>query len=241
MYKRYSRNCGYSYALGAFPTFELLQNRPEQVLEVIIHPSFLESTEAIRVQSLLASQLPAVPLRIDAKAIQRLSPKENCYLIGIFATQAPEPLPDASHLLLVNPMNMGNVGTIMRTMLGFAVRDLVLLQPAMDHWDPRVVRASMGAIFSLRIGSCANLAEYLARFPDHAYYPLMLQGRYALEDAPRSSAAFALILGNEAHGLDDAYADLGCSLVIPHAMSIDSLNITVAAGIALESFYRHTK
>ena len=45
------------------------------------------------------------------------SPKSNCYAIGVFKTFY-EPLQKGNHIVLVNPMDMGNMGTIMRTMLG---------------------------------------------------------------------------------------------------------------------------
>ena len=47
-----------------------------------------------------------------------------------------------------------------------------------------------------------------------------------------------LILGNEASGLPDAFAQMGVSTLIPHSHQIDSLNLAIAAGIGMYAFTR---
>ena len=239
MWKPYRSDADYSYTLGAYPTCELIQARPAEVQALIMHPSFSGTETAATVGDFAAAR--HIPLQIDAKAISRLSPRENCYLIGIFHKYQDQLAPQRAHLLLVQPSNRGNVGTIMRTMLGFGLRDLAVVRPAADIFHPQTVRASMGALFALRHSFTASLQEYREAYAAHLLYPLMLQGRYTLSDVPRSSAPYTLILGNEATGLDPACADLGYSIRIEHDAAIDSLNLTVAAGIALESFYRNTQ
>ena len=59
-------------------------------------------------------------------------------------------LDDANHVVLVNPGDMGNMGTIIRTMLGFNYSNLAIIKPGVDVFDPRVIRASMGALFNTR-------------------------------------------------------------------------------------------
>lgn len=44
-YKRYNEKAEYSYCFGPFPTFELLENRPERAVEVLYHSAV---TDAIR-------------------------------------------------------------------------------------------------------------------------------------------------------------------------------------------------
>jgi len=235
VWKTYRQGSDYSYALGAFPTWELLQHRPEQVLEVLMHPSFVSSETG---QAIL-EQSENVPwqVHIDAKAIARLSPKENCYLIGVFAKYSDALELNASNVLLVQPANAGNVGTIMRSMLGFGVNDLAIIPPAVDCFDPRVVRAAMGAHFRMRFTTYPDYAAYAQHFPQHHLYPFMLQGAVRLQDATLTQP-FSLIFGNESTGLDASYAHVGQSVVIEHANTIDSLNVTIAAGIALHHFAR---
>ena len=47
---------------------------------------------------------------------------------------------------------------------------------------------------------------------------------------------FALIFGNEASGLPEEFATYGTSVLIPHSDRIDSLNLSVAAGIGMYAF-----
>lgn len=234
-WKSYRSGADYSYTLGAFPSFELMQQRPEQVLALLMHPSFAAQEAAARVEQFAAEH--RLPLQVEAKAIQRLSPKENCYLIAIFAKYEDELQGTQKHLLLDRPANAGNLGTIMRTMRGFGFNDLAVLPPAVDLFDPRVVRASMGALFGLRCQRFEEWAAYRQRFADRALYPFMLNGRYPLQEAPAPQGPYTLIFGNEASGLGDAFAGVGHSLVIPQEPVVDSLNLTIAVGIACHHFY----
>ena len=49
----------------------------------------------------------------------------------------------------MNPSDMGNMGTIIRTGIGFGIRNLAIVEPAVDVFNPRVVRASMGSLFQM--------------------------------------------------------------------------------------------
>ena len=44
----------------------------------------------------------------------------------------------------------------------------------------------------------------------------------------------SLIFGNESRGLDDSYLQIGTPLRIRHLDTVDSLNLTIAAGIAMQ-------
>jgi TrmH family RNA methyltransferase len=238
MLKIYRSSAEYSYTLGAFPTFELLKFRPDVAEHLYLHPDFVQSEAAERLIDLAKSY--EIKHTIDSKIFRRLSPKENCYVIASFAKYSASLNPTKNHLILVNPSDMGNLGTIMRTMLGFAVLDLCLIKPAPDLFDPKVIRASMGAIFALRFSFLESISEYQSQFSRHQLYPLISDANILLEEVKLSGVPYALVLGNEARGLDVSFHGIGTPLRITHEKMIDSLNITVAAGIALESFYRRT-
>ena len=140
-------------------------------------------------------------------------------------------------MVLVNPSNAGNMGTIMRSCLGFGVRDLAIIPPAVDHFDPKVIRASMGAAASVRTEVFASFEEYSARFPDNKLYPFMLDGSTKLHETVIEKP-FSLIMGNEATGLPPEFSKIGRPIRIDHSNAIDSLNITIAASIGL---YEATK
>jgi len=47
---------------------------------------------------------------------------------------------------------------------------------------------------------------------------------------------FSLVFGNEATGLDDSFLQKGTSIIIPQSEEVDSLNITIAAGVGMYLF-----
>ncbi len=229
--KLYKKGADESYTLGVFPTIELLKNRPEIVKRVVVHSSIEENRGYPLIKELC--QKHHITIDIHDPTIKKLSPKNNCYAIGVFHVFHDE-LEDHNHVVLVNPMDMGNMGTIMRTMLGFEVRDLAIVRPACDVFDPKVIRASMGAIFSLRVKYYESFEDYHAQF-DHEMYPFMLKGAENIHHV-KPHGTFSLIFGNESSGLPDDYLKYGQSVFIPHSNAIDSLNLSQSLGIGLYHF-----
>ncbi|MBP5489548.1 MAG: TrmH family RNA methyltransferase [Lachnospiraceae bacterium] len=232
--KPYKRGCGYSYALGAFPTFELLRKRPERAIGVFVHSTFPERE---KVAELCAQN--GIPVWDNDKAIARLSDKENVFVIGVFRTYEDKLDTEVPHLMLVNPSNMGNMGTILRSCLAFGIHDVAVIAPGVDWMNPKVVRASMGAMFSMRIAMYNSFEEYVcfASGVGREYFPFMLNGGTELSpvSCPKPKL-YTLIFGNEAAGLPAEYAEVGTAIKIPQSEEVDSLNLTIAVGIGLFCF-----
>lgn len=228
-WKKYYHEATYSYTFGLFPTLELLQHRPQQAREILLTSSS-ERSSAINAIRTHGREL-AIPITTNDKLIQRLSPKDNTYAIGVFEKYWRTLDPTADHLVLVNPADMGNLGAILRTMLGFGVYDLALIRPAADIFDPHTIRASMGALFQARFAYFATFEDY-AKIGDRSFYPFMTDGEADLREV-RFQRPFSLIFGSERAGLPPKFHTLGTSLRIPQQPAIDSLNLPVAVGIAL--------
>ena len=135
-------------------------------------------------------------------------------------------------MVLVNPSNAGNLGTIIRSCLGFGYKDIAIIRPAVDIFDPKTVRASMGALFGVRFAYYDSFEAYAKEVPTHRFYPFMLQ-----TDTPLHSCTFqkphALIFGNEASGLPASFLQVGTPVIIRHSQEIDSLNLPIAVSVAL--------
>ena len=227
--KPYKKEFEHSYTFGVFPTLELLAHRPGSALLVLLH-SRGERNEGVRkIREECAAR--GVRVEVNDRAVERLSPKENTYAVGVFRKWHDTMSATGSHVVLVNPGDMGNLGTIMRTMLGFGLSDLALLRPAADIFDPRAVRASMGALFSLRCEYFDTIDDYTRRY-SHNLYPFMTNGDARLGDLA-FKAPFSLVFGNESSGLPPEYRGIGTSVTIAHTNRIDSLNLPVAVAIAL--------
>lgn len=229
-YKRYRRDDPVSYALGITLTFELLDFQPQSVVRVYIHSAFKEGDTFRRLEQ-RCHQVGVEMVQTD-KIFHVLSQKENCYVIGEFRKFQGQLKGKSSHIVLVNPSNAGNMGTIMRSALGFGFDQMAVIRPAVDAFDPKVVRASMGAIFSTTFQYFDSFEQYREQYSQREYYPFMLQAQrtlYELEPA----ACFSLIFGNEATGLPPEFLGIGTSVIIPHSDRIDSLNLPIAASIAM--------
>jgi TrmH family RNA methyltransferase len=228
--KPYRKDFGYSYALGVFPTLELLQHRPDAALKVLIHSHGARNAGVEKIRDLC----DALGVRVEQqdKAVDKLSQRGDTYAVGVFEKVEPPLDPAANHLVLVSPSDMGNLGTIVRTMLGFGLRDLAIIPPAADLFDPRTVRASMGALFQVSAAHFPAFDAYAAAFAGHALYPFMTDGRARL-DALTFAPPFALIFGSESAGLPASYRDVGTSVTIPQLDTVDSLNLSIAVGIGL--------
>jgi TrmH family RNA methyltransferase len=227
--KRYKRNFEYSYSFGVFPTLELLAYRPTDVLGVIAHPKGVENSGIAKIKDICHQK--TIPFEFQEKSFMRSGARDNDYAIGIFKKNEPGLDSSANHVILVKPRGMGNVGTIIRTMLGFGFRDLAIIESAADIYHPDVVRASMGAIFHLRFHRYKNFENYLKVFPRNLY-PLMTDGEIPLPEA-RFKPTFGLIFGSESAGLPNEYHHYGSSIKIPQDEAIDSINLAVSVGITL--------
>ena len=228
----------YSYAPGAFPAMECLLHRPDCVRRVLLHTK-AEGTEAAEKLTRLAETLH-VRVEIADKALARLSGKENCFAAAVFGKFSDALLPEKPHVVLHHPSDGGNVGTILRTALGFGVEDVALIRPCVDVFDPRTVRASMGSLFSLRVRVYDDFDGYLAEHPRRALYPFMLDGSRSLPEVLAGDIPpdWTLVFGNEGSGLPPEFARMGQPVRIPSNDRIDSLNLSVAAGIGIYEFTR---
>ena len=230
----YKRDNVYTYGLGATVAMEYLLKNREAVRAVILHPGFRSEDTIAKIKDICGSD---IPVSVEEKPFNILSKKDNCFVIVVIEKKDVK-IRDGNHMVLVNPSNCGNLGTIVRSCLGFGVEDIAIVgKTAADPCDPKTIRASMGACASVRIEVFDDFDDYAKRFPSNNLYPFMLDGSTKLQETTINKP-FSLIMGNEATGLDPAFQHIGQPIRIEHSGNIDSLNITIAASIGL---YEATK
>lgn len=230
-YKKYKKEDESSYALGITLTFEMLSHRPQCCERVYVHSSMKHNETYDRLMDLC--RRTGTEVVASDKVFRVLSDKENCYVIGQFHKFSEDPDPKRPHIVLVNPSNAGNLGTIFRSALGFGFEDIVIIEPAVDVFDPKAVRSSMGALFSLRVRDYRSFEEYRQKYEKgREFFPFMLQASRPMKDI-HPSECYSLIFGNEATGLPESYLHIGTPVIIPISQKIDSLNLPVAASIAM--------
>lgn len=225
----YKKEFEYSYAVGVSPTLELLSHHPAFVLKVVV--SAKSSMNAGVAKIIRLCQTHSISVEVSDRLISRLAGKGNCYAVGVFNKYETAIDPCRSHVVLVGIRDMGNLGTICRTMLGFGMHDLAIIKPAADIFAPKTIRASMGAIFQMNVSYFDSVEGYTKAFTN-TIYSFMTDGQKSLADTSFKEP-YALIFGSEASGLDKRFHEIGTSVRIPQGDNVDSLNLSVAVGIAL--------
>jgi TrmH family RNA methyltransferase len=129
----------------------------------------------------------------------------------------------------------GNLGTIIRTACAAGVKAVFLLKGTVDAYSPKVVRATMGALFHIPLIDKYSDNEVLAFLKGNGYQVFVahISGSeiYYKVDIKRP---VAWVLGNEGNGPGDFWIDNADQTVqIPLEGKAESLNVSVAAGILL--------
>ena len=144
----------------------------------------------------------------------------------------PEPVPP---ILVVEAIEKpGNLGTMLRTADAAGCSAVIVCDPATDPFNPNVVRASTGALFTvpLAVASSTDAVVWLrernirivATPPDAGL----------LHHEANLTGALALVIGSEQFGLTETWLDAAdVGVRIPMAGMADSLNAAMAAGVAL--------
>jgi TrmH family RNA methyltransferase len=232
---RYRRSSPVSYAFGVYPTLEMLSVCPELVETVILDDPERGDEGVRKLQSTCVSR--GVPIIVGPRLIRRLSGR-FFPAAGVF--RKPRRPVDAgeNHIVLFRPQYRGNLGTVVRTMVGFGFTDLAVAGEGTDLMHPDVVRASMGAVFRLRWTLFEGLEAYAGEFPAHQLCCFDAAGEVPVEQLVRRHP-FSLVFGSEGDGLPRGARERGTTVRIAHGPSIDSLNLGVAVGIALHECARH--
>ena len=162
----------------------------------------------------------------------------------IASTESPQPVlavvrnPQTSIADLVEPSlvvvcdrvaDPGNLGTILRSAEAAGVDGVVLLAGSVDPFNPKVVRASAGALFHVRVVVDVAMHELqqlglpMVGTSSHRGTP------YTTSDLSRP---FALVMGSEAHGIDDQLP-IDEWVSIPHVGRAESLNVAMATTLVV--------
>ena len=153
-------------------------------------------------------------------------------------THSPE-LDTATRILALEGVaDPSNVGGLFRVAAAFGVDGLLLDPATADPFYRKAVRTSMGAVLHLPFARLTPWPDAIAEYKARGFRVLALTPR---ADAPRladvardQKGRVIVMVGAEGAGLSQAAMDGADILVrIPTAATVDSLNVSVAAGIVL--------
>lgn len=139
-------------------------------------------------------------------------------------------------LILDRIQDPGNMGTILRTALAAGVKNIILTHGTVDVFNPKVLRSSMGSVFSLKILADKTPAEITNYCKTNNYLLTVsaIEGTSIYEEKINAKNPLALIMGNEAFGISKLFLkEADRKICIPMFNNVESLNVAIAAGIFL--------
>jgi TrmH family RNA methyltransferase len=168
-----------------------------------------------------------VPVHVLApNVMERVASTESPQpLLTVLGMQQME-LPLSANFVLVadRVADPGNAGTIIRSAEAAGADAVVLTPGSVDQFNPKVVRATAGSLF--RIPVVEATLDSLSAFRRLG----TSSHRGDLYTDPVYHGRVAVVVGNEAHGLDDD-APIDQWITIPHAGPVESLNVAMAATV----------
>ena len=128
----------------------------------------------------------------------------------------------------------GNLGAVLRSADAAGADAVLVCDPLTDLWNPNLIRASIGAVFTVPCVACSS-AQAIAFLKARGIRILTAQ----LQDSSLyydcdMTVGTALVMGTEATGLTDAWREAADAHIrIPMLGALDSLNVSVSAAILL--------
>ncbi len=143
-------------------------------------------------------------------------------------------------LLLEATQDPGNLGAMLRSAEAAGASGIVMGTGTVDITSPKVVRASMGAVFRLPHLTCEDFCNTVIELKKNnvRIFATSPDTRKSLFDA-RLDGAVGFMIGNESNGLSDEAFELADELIsIPMGGSIESLNAASAATLCMYEVFR---
>ena len=144
---------------------------------------------------------------------------------------------DTEHPLILiaeAPEKPGNIGAILRTADAANVDAVIIANPKTDLYNPNIIRSSVGCVFTNHIatGTTTEIIEFL-KSKNIDIYCAILQSAINYHEQNFTKAT-AIVVGTEATGLSEEWRiNSTQNIIIPMQGEIDSMNVSVAAGILI--------
>ena len=135
----------------------------------------------------------------------------------------------------------GNVGTIIRNAAAFGIDTLIFSSDCVDIYSPKIIRATMGAIFKVNICVVDDFLasiQYLKKCGKKVLGTALKKDSLILGKVKITSDD-VMIIGNEGHGLSQETLELcNNTVLIPMCENTESLNAAIATAIFMWEIFK---
>ena len=217
---------------------EFLCDSPKLLEEALLWKADLHTVVATE-----QAALPPIPagvrvVQVPADVMASVSPAQTpqgvLSVCGLRPAALPETLAGKRYMVLDGVQDPGNVGTILRTADAFRADGLFLVNGCADLYNPKTVRATMGAVFRCPVWNCdiPNLRRLLTNSGLPLYGAALRADTVDARTLDYSRCAIAI--GSEGKGLSQALlAVCDQTVLIPMSDHCESLNAAMAATVLL--------
>ena len=137
-------------------------------------------------------------------------------------------------LIAEAPEKPGNIGALLRSADAANLDGFIIANPKTDLYNPNIIRSSVGCLFTNNIatGSTQEIIDFLNQHNIQLFSAILQESKpYHSQDFTKPTA---IAVGTEATGLSDIWRTQSYQNIhIPMQGAIDSMNVSVAAGILI--------
>lgn len=197
---------------------------PDEILQLL--GSAVKSFQMIEITLEIYQRLA---YRINTEGVIAVA-KAKDLALKTLNIESPNPL----ILVAEAPEKPGNIGALLRTADAAKVDAVLIANPKTDMYNPNIIRSSVGCIFTNTIatGSTAEIIDYLKKNNINIYGAALQTSEQYHKISYKNPCA--IVVGTEDRGLSSEWLEnTDQNIKIPMSGTIDSLNVSVAAGILI--------
>ena len=173
-------------------------------------------------------------IELEAKIYSKISPVIEgvgiLFVVKIPKNQGINFCEDS--IIIDRVQDPGNLGTILRSAVGFGVKQIICSKGTVSAWSPKVLRAGMGAHFKLQIFENQDLSETISKI-ETPIFATSLQAEKMIYDEDFTTKT-TWVFGNEGTGVSsELLSKVKNQVIIPQTGEIESLNVAMAATVCL--------
>jgi len=197
-------------------------------------------TPLSELRKLIPGLSESIAFEVSADVFEKIAYRENSGGVVMVAKEKEHKLQTLAKV--VNPLYLviegiekpGNLGAIYRTADAAGVDAIIVCDQKADLYNPNVVRASLGCVFTVPTAIAGN-AETISWLKNRK---IRILSTYLKAAIPYHTADYtkptAIVMGTEATGISDDWIDASdANIIIPMKGMADSMNVSVSTAIVV--------